>query len=201
MKDLSQAVSVLSQGGVVAFPTETYYGLAVDPFNQSALLKLYKVKGRPKNKAILLLIEKIEQLNELTLSIPDIYLPLINKYWPGPLTLIFPAAKNIDPLLTGGSGTIGIRISSHNVAQDICKAWRNPITATSANISGNLPAKTSKEVYEIFGDSIDLILDAGETSAGLCSTIVACKDNKLNLIRTGQIDFSELQNIIIDCLR
>lgn len=183
-----QAVKALSGGGIVAFPTETYYGLAVDPFNSDAVLKLFKLKGRSINKPILVLIETVEQLSTLTDTIPVPYLPLIKDHWPGPLTLIFSAGKLIDPLLTGGTGTIGVRISPHPLAQKLCKAWKKPITATSANLSGLLPAITSKEVIGYFGDRVDCIIDGGSTPAGLCSTIVGCEGDELKLFRKGQVD-------------
>lgn len=187
-RNLDQAVSVLVKGGIVAFPTETYYGLAVNPFNTEALLKLFSIKKRSKNKAILLLIADTEQLNKLTDYIPQPYYPLIEKYWPGPLTLIFKANESVNDFITGGNGTIGVRISPHPLAQKLCLAWKNPITATSANLSGMPPAETSEEVYKYFGDSIDYILDGGSTPAGLCSTIIGIKNDKLKLIRKGQVE-------------
>ncbi len=187
---LDRAVLYLRQGGVVAFPTETYYGLAVDPYCEAAVARLFRIKQRQTSKPLLLLIEKIEQLVSVVEEIPEEYVPLIEKYWPGPLTLVFQAKKNISGLLTGNSGTIGVRISPHKLAQALVKKMGMPITATSANISGFQPAKSAQEVVEIFGDKVDYVVDGGTTISGLCSTILGLQDSCLTLIRRGQIDVS-----------
>ncbi len=188
----TQAVNILCRGGVVAFPTETYYGLAVDPFNPDAVLKLFNLKGRSIKKPILVLIDRLDQLTILTDTIPNPYLSLIKKHWPGPLTLVFSAKELIDPLITGGTGTVGVRISPHPVTQKLCKEWKKPITATSANLSGMKPAITANEVISYFGDGVDFVIDGGGTPAGLCSTIIGCEGEELRLFRKGQIDFSEI---------
>lgn len=188
---LDQAVLHLRNGGIVAFPTETYYGLAVDPDNESAVAKLFKVKQRQRSKPLLLLIEKNEQLVSVVEEVPSEYLPLIDRFWPGPLTLIFKAKKSVCHLLTGNTGTVGIRVSPHHIAQSLVKKMAKPITATSANISGFLPAKTAMEVVEAFGDKVDYIVDGGETASGLCSTILGFKNRKVTILRHGQIDLSD----------
>lgn len=185
------AVTYLRQGGIVAFPTETYYGLAVDPDCAPAVTKLFVVKNRQEYKPLLLLIEKKEQLENVVQKVPAAYCPLIKKYWPGPLTLIFQAKKTVNLQITGNTGTVGIRISPHPVAQELVKRMGKPITATSANISGLPPARTAQDVVEMLGDSIDYIVDGGQTEAGLCSTILNVQKGKLRLLRRGQIDLSE----------
>ncbi|MCP4338885.1 MAG: threonylcarbamoyl-AMP synthase [Desulfobulbaceae bacterium] len=185
------AVTHLRQGGIVAFPTETYYGLAVDPECASAVTKLFEVKKRQEHKPLLLLIEKLEWLDSVAQKVPAVYWPLIKKHWPGPLTLIFQAKTTISQKITGNTGTVGVRISPHPVAQELVRRMGKPITATSANISGLAPARTSLEVAEMLGDSVDYIVDGGQTDAGLCSTIVDVKNGKLTLLRRGQIDLSD----------
>lgn len=182
------AVRLLKRGGVVAFPTETYYGLAVDPFCESAVSRLYELKIRPADKPLLLLIEKLEQLALIVERIPQQFLPLMEKYWPGPLTLIFPAKSSVSKIITGNTGTIGVRISPHPVARSLLVRMQGPLTATSANISGGEPAQTAAEVEKIFGSSVDLILDGGQSAAGLCSTIVGLQDDRLTLLRKGQVE-------------
>jgi L-threonylcarbamoyladenylate synthase len=188
---LDLAVTHLRHGRIVAFPTETYYGLAVDPECASAVEKLFAVKNRPADKPLLLLIEKTEQLGSVVQNIPSIYWPLIKKYWPGPLTLIFPARKSLSSRITGNTGTVGIRISPHPIAQGLVRRMGKPITATSANISGLPPARSAQEVIEMFGNEIDYIVDGGQTPAGLCSTILSVQNGRLNIVRHGQIDLSE----------
>ncbi len=188
---LELAVSHLRQGRIVAFPTETYYGLAVDPDCVLAVQRLFAVKRRSPDKALLLLIENIEQLDSLVKEVPPQYLPLIENFWPGPLTLIFQGKKNFNQLITGNTGTVGVRISPNPVAQALVRRMGKPITATSANISGCSPARSAQEVSQMLGDDIDYIIDGGQTSAGLCSTIVGVKNDKLTLLRHGQIDLSD----------
>ena len=175
----------------MAFPTETYYGLAVDPDCASAVTKLFVVKNRQEHKPLLLLIENKEQLETVVQNIPSVYWPLINKYWPGPLTLIFQAKKSVNLQITGNTGTVGVRISPHPVAQELVRRMGKPITATSANISGFPPARSAQDVVEMLGDTVDYILDGGQTEAGLCSTILTVQKSKLKLLRRGQIDLSE----------
>jgi L-threonylcarbamoyladenylate synthase len=186
------AVTHLRQGGIVAFPTETYYGLAVDPDCVSAVTKLFEIKKRQKHKPLLLLIEKTEMLDTIVEEVPAVYLPLVKKYWPGPLTLIFKAKTNLSQQITGSTGTVGVRISPHPVAQELVRRMGKPLTATSANISGLAPARTAQEVVEKLGDSVDYIVDGGQTEAGLCSTVVGVKSGKLTLLRRGQIDLSDV---------
>ncbi len=186
------AVSLLRHGGIVAFPTETYYGLAVDPDCDSAVAKLFAIKNRPVDKPLLLLIAKIEQLSSIVQAVPPVYWPLIKKYWPGPLTLIFLADKSLNRRICGNSGTVGIRISPHPIARELVSRMGKPITATSANISGHYPARSAREVVENLGNKIDYIIDGGQTPAGLCSTILSERNGKLAIIRRGRIDVSEV---------
>ncbi len=194
-EDFRRAVLVLAQGGVVAFPTETFYGLAVDPFNEKALTDLFRLKGRPSHKPFLVLIQDESQLSELVSSIPHAYSLLMKAFWPGPLTLVFPAEQSLSPLLTGETSGIGVRISPHPVARDFGQMWGRPMTATSANLSGMTSARTADEVQRFFGNGVSLILDGGQTPGGMSSTVVGVDRGKLQLIRAGVIDFSSLIQI------
>jgi L-threonylcarbamoyladenylate synthase len=186
------AVEHLQQGRIVAFPTETYYGLGVDPRNDSAVEALFNLKKRPIDKPLLLLVKDTSQLSSLISSIPPEFKVLMNTYWPGPLTLIFPAHASINSKITAGTGTVGIRISPHKVAEHIVSKFGGAITATSANISGMPPASTALEVVKMFGDGIDYVFDGGGTTAGLCSTIIGVKESQLQVIRPGAIDIFSL---------
>ncbi len=179
----------------MAFPTETYYGLAVDPDNESALQNLYRLKQRESKKPLLVLIENSSKIASVAAVVPDEYRSLMEKYWPGPLTLIFPARKSLSPILTGHSTTVGVRVSPHPIAEALVRAMGRPVTATSANLSGQNPAKSAGEVKNIFGTRIDYILDGGETAAGLCSTLVGFKDEVLTVFREGQVSLTaEMKN-------
>ncbi|MEE4314295.1 MAG: L-threonylcarbamoyladenylate synthase [Desulfofustis sp.] len=189
---LANAAALIAAGGIVALPTETSYGLGVDPFNEQALKRLFAVKQRPRHKPVLVLIDGIEWLPQLAAATPACYRPLLAAYWPGPLTLIFPAVSRLSPWLTGATATVGIRVSSDPVANRLCRAVGGPITATSANISGTEPARSAEQIYHQFGDMIDLILDDGERNGGKSSTVITQDGGKLRLIRAGRIDFSLL---------
>lgn len=184
---LADAVGMLKRGGIVAFPTETFYGLAVDPFCRTALVALFELKRRAAGKPILVLIDHIEQLALLVKSVPKQYIPLMKRHWPGPLTLIFPAKKSLPEELTGGTGTIGVRISSHPLARELLRASGIPLTATSANISACPPPQTAQAVVEMFGASLCYVLDGGKTAGGLSSTVVGLKGNTPIVLRQGPI--------------
>ena len=186
--DCSQhAAAVIRGGGIVAFPTETYYGLGVNPFDHKALRRLFEIKERPRSKAILVIIDTIEQLNLLVSDFPEPYKALTKKYWPGALTLIFPALPGLSKLLTGNTETIGIRMSSSKTATGICRACGIPVSATSANISGKSPSTSVDDVLQYFGSRIDLAVDGGKTVAAHCSTIAAVDGGRVRIVRPGMV--------------
>ncbi len=183
-----QAARILLQGGVIAFPTETCYGLAVDSGDEKALARLFHLKKRPLHKPVLLLIHDLSLLGSLVSTLPEAYKPLIEKYWPGPLTLIFPARPGLSAYLTGGTESVGIRISPHPQALALGRFVGKAITATSANLSGRSPARCASEVLSSFGGDIDYVLDGGRTPAGSCSTIIGLHNDELCLLRSGAIE-------------
>ncbi|MBW6519810.1 MAG: threonylcarbamoyl-AMP synthase [Desulfoarculaceae bacterium] len=192
-EEFRRAVSALKQGGIVAFPTETFYGLAVDPFNEKALADLFRLKGRPLHKPFLVLIQNEDQLPRLARFIPSVYRPLMKAFWPGPLTLVFPAVSTLSPALTGADRAgIGVRISSHPVARVFGQLWGGPLTATSANLSGMVAARTADEVRRFFGEGVACVLNGGQSPGRKSSTVVGLSQGKLQLIRAGVIDFSAL---------
>jgi L-threonylcarbamoyladenylate synthase len=190
---LAHACAVLRAGGVVAFPTETYYGLAVDPFNQEALSRLFALKGRSADKPVLLIIDNPSQLAHLVAEIPPPFPLLMEKFWPGPLTLVFPGAKSLPGMLTGHLGTIGVRISSHPVARQLVRAYGQPITATSANFSGHPAAVTPCGVRDQLGPGLDAVIDGGETPGGQGSTLLGYQEGKVCLLRAGVIPFAGIE--------
>lgn len=192
MADLDRAVAVLQAGGIVAFPTETYYGLAVDPFNPLALNHLFSLKQRDISKPILTLADDRESLLSLAQEIPSPYELLMRQFWPGPLTLIFPARINLPHLLTAGTSTVGVRQSSHPFARQLLRAFGRPVTATSANISGHAAAVDAHEVKAQFGSRVDMIFDGGKTPGGTGSTIIGFAEGQIRLIREGVIPFADI---------
>jgi L-threonylcarbamoyladenylate synthase len=185
--EIRRAVASLREGGVVAIPTETYYGLAADPENEQALKRLFQIKQRPRYKPILLLISHLEQLDLFAASVPEGYQKLIERYWPGPLTLVFPAKAHVSSLLTGGTGTVGIRLTPNACARRIIDTFGKAITATSANPSSFEPARSAQQVREAFGDKISCIVDGGPADEGLGSTVISYTGGSLCIERAGRI--------------
>lgn len=194
---LTHAADLLRSGGLVAFPTETYYGLAVDPFNRQAIERLFQVKRRPRQLAILVLVDAISQLSLLTDSVPAVYRRLIDRFWPGPLTLVCPALSSLPVELTGKTGTVGVRWSPNETANALIGAFGGPITATSANLTGFPAAISAVDVARMFDDGIDLILDGGPTPGGSGSTLVGLDRGAVHCIREGKVPFAAVQ----DCLQ
>lgn len=189
------SASIIRAGGIVAFPTETSYGLAVDPFNTTALDRLFTLKQRPPSKPVLVIVDRLERLIDLVSTVPAAYEPLINRFWPGPLTLIFPALPMLPGLLTAGTDTIGVRISSHRLAARICRQAGGAVTATSANVSGEQPACGPAEIQAMFGNRVDAIVDGGVLVQTAPSTIVHELNGQLRLIREGCVPFADIEAV------
>ncbi len=190
---ISEAVRIVRAGGVIAFATETYYGLGVDPCNREALARLFAIKGRERLKPVLVLVSGRDQIHRLAASVPPLYLPVMDTFWPGPVTLVFPARPALPDLLTGRTETVGIRQSPHRCPTRLLASLGGPLTATSANRSGAPPARTAEEVRAIFGREVDLVLDGGPTPGNQPSTLVACRDAGLVCLREGAIPFARIQ--------
>lgn len=193
---LAQAVDTLRRGGVVAFPTETYYGLAVDPFNPLALARLFEVKKRSASKPILTLVDEAGKLSSLVGVLPAVSNILMAEFWPGPLTLVMEGRDGLSPLLTGNTGTVGVRISSHPLALKLVEAFGQPVTATSANISGCKPATTALQVEQQLGKGIDLVVDGGQTPGGLGSTVIDIRNNRVEFIRAGVVPYERIIEVV-----
>jgi L-threonylcarbamoyladenylate synthase len=181
---------VLAENGLIALPTESFYGLAVDPFNEQALEKLWQVKGRSKGKPVLVLIGEGAQLNPFVRNIPPAATVLMNAFWPGPLTIVFPAALGLSDAVTAGTRSVGIRFSAW---QPLCELLQRvgPLTGTSANREGMPPPTTAEEVRHYFGDALDLIVDAGPTPGGRPSTVIDVQ-GPIRIIRDGAIDREDI---------
>lgn len=190
--EIDRAAAFLRAGGIVAFPTETYYGLAVDPFNEQALAQLFQVKNRPALKPVLVLVADREQVGLLAAEIPGIAHRLMDRFWPAALTLVLPARPALSRLLTGGTGTVGVRLSPHPIADRLLRAFGGPLTATSANRSGSAPAVTAAEVRAEFGGEL-MIVDGGRTPGGKGSTLVGIDQEQITCIREGCVSFAAVR--------
>ena len=192
---LHEAAAIMKEGGVIAYPTETFYGLGADITNRNAIEKLFTLKGRDFSKPIPLIIGREEDLTGFAEDIPETGRGLMKRFWPGPLTLIFRASAGIDARLTGGTGKIGIRFSGHPVAAGLALHLAGAVTATSANRSGHRECISAEEVAADLGNSIDAVIDGGSTPGGLGSTILDVTIEPPLLIRQGVILVDDLIEI------
>ena len=193
---LKKASVIIKKGGVVAYPTETFYGLGVKYDDISALKKLYGIKYRSWNKALPLIIGEKRELDLIASGMTVSAEKLAKKFWPGPLTLLLPARPDISEFITANTGKIAVRIPGASFALDLARSLGFPITATSANISGMPPADTAEDVIKYFGDALDLIVDCGKTPGGKPSTIVDASDQKIRFLRAGAITIEDVFNAL-----
>jgi L-threonylcarbamoyladenylate synthase len=193
---LSRAAEILATGGVIAYPTETFYGLGADATNEKAIRKIYDLKGRNFNNPLSVIIDKEENLYPLVGEVPACALILIQSFWPGPLTIVFKASAKILSILTAQTGKIGVRISSHEGARLIAQKLGHPLTATSANLSGATECSTAFDVSRQIGDKIDAIVDLGKTAGGKGSTIIDVTSDPPQILREGAIGRINIQNHI-----
>lgn len=184
---IEEAVAALKAGQVVAYPTETLYGLAVDVTSDRAVKHLYDLKRRDYGLPVAILVADIPMLQEYVVHIPEPARSLMKQFWPGPLTILFEAGPKISKTLTTNTGKIGIRISSHPVATALVRAFGKPLTTTSANLSGYPPSLQVKHVQKYFGDKLDCVIDGGEGQPSRGSTVVDVSDETMAIIREGAI--------------
>ena len=185
-----QAVRALAQGVPIGIPTDTVYGLAVDPFRPGATDRIFEVKRRPRDVSLPLLVSGVDQALDVSTAVPALALQLMQHYWPGPLTIVIPAAPGLGADLGEDELTVGVRSPDHPVPQALCAA-AGPLATTSANRHGEPPMTSANEVAETFGDAVPVVLDAG-ICAGSPSTVVDCTGRDLKLLREGRIPWAEL---------
>jgi L-threonylcarbamoyladenylate synthase len=184
---LHHAVDILMSGGIVVYPTETFYGIGAKFDSEDSLHKLHKIKQRPDNKPLPLIIGSRYLLAHVASSINNTAASLMDRFWPGPLTLILPAKETLSPYITADTHAVAVRIPGESFALRLAQYARFPITATSANPTGKPPAQDAETVVDYFGDNIDLIIDGGHTKGMLPSTIVDVRGENLEIVREGAI--------------
>ena len=193
---IHECVLLLRAGKVVAFPTETFYGLAGDASNADAVDRIFQIKGRSFTSPIALIAGSKNGVGGLVAQIPATAQRLMQVFWPGPLTLLFSASPQISPRLTAGTGKIGIRVSSHPIADSLANVLGGPITATSANLSGAAECSTAGEILASLGDLVDLVIDGGPTPGGKGSTVLDITIDPPACLREGTITFSSIQHAL-----
>jgi L-threonylcarbamoyladenylate synthase len=189
---LAEAVAVVLAGGIVAYPTETFYGLAVDPLNPGAVARLFDVKGRASEKAFPLVAASVEQIEAQVGDLPPLGHRLAAAFWPGPLTLVISAASTLPSIVTGGSGTVAVRIPGLALAREFALNAQRPLTSTSANRAGQPPASTVGAVLVELDEMVDAVIDAGPSRGGQPTTIIDVTREPPVLIRAGAVPWERV---------
>jgi L-threonylcarbamoyladenylate synthase len=188
--EIQTALKILQNGGIVAFPTDTVYGLGSLAFDNAAIESIYTAKNRPIEKAIPILIGDLSNLDQVADNIPDMALRFAARFWPGPLTCVIPKKQTLPPAVSA-TATVAVRIPDHDDARALLRA-AGPMAVTSANISGQPSPSTAQEVYEQLNGRIPLILDGGKTKGGIPSTLVDCTGMEPVILRKGPVMLAEL---------
>ena len=193
--EIDAAVQTLRDGDLVAFPTETVYGLGANAQNPAAVRKIFEAKGRPISHPVIVHLDSPKYLHRWVREVPEICLKIAEKFWPGPLTMVLPRAPNVHDIVTGGQETIAIRVPSHPMAQQLLTAFGGGIAAPSANRYGRLSPTRAEHVRDELGDAVKIVLDGGECQIGLESTIIQCDNNQVRLLRPGAVTASQLREV------
>jgi tRNA threonylcarbamoyl adenosine modification protein (Sua5/YciO/YrdC/YwlC family) len=190
---IDYAAGFIKRGDVVAIPTDTFYGLSADPFNLAAIERVFQIKGRPENRALPILVESIEQAVELARDVPDAFLTLAQKFWPGALTIVVEATHRLPLKVTGNSGRVALRWADSRITTALIGAVGGPVTGTSANLSGHPSCSSALALAEQLGDRLPLILDSGDTNGTLASTIVRIDGDEWSIVREGALPNSVIE--------
>lgn len=193
---LGRALGALKRGEVIVFPTETFYGLGADAFDSAAVDRVVSLKGRDPQNPIPIIVADEKMLGDVVREVPAMARRLIDRFWPGPLTLVLPAKETLPRPLLNRDGGIGVRISSHPVATRLARELGRPLTATSANSSGKEPARTIEEAASYFSTELTVFLDGGELRGTRGSTVVEITEDGFRVIREGEIARVELEKAL-----
>jgi L-threonylcarbamoyladenylate synthase len=195
---IQYAAEFIKRGQVIGVPTDTFYGLAADPFNLAAVEEIYRVKGRPENRALPILVGSIEQAAILGRDLPPNFLKLAQKFWPGALTIVVEASQSLPLKVTANKGRVALRWPNSRVACAIIEQVGSPITGTSANISGFPSCSNAQQLAKQLGERLPLILDSGDTGATASSTIVNLNGGTWKIVREGKVSEQEIQSALAD---
>jgi L-threonylcarbamoyladenylate synthase len=194
-RQVEQGINILKQGGIVAFPTDTVYGLGAGIDIEHAVARIYMVKGRPRSMALPLLLADESQINEVAQPVPPIAWLLADKFLPGALTMVLFKSKSVPDIVTGGGKTVAVRIPAHPIPVALARGLGTPIVGTSANLSGKPSSLTASEVRAQLGDKVDLIIDGGRCPGGEESTIVDLTGETPLVLREGTISREKLKQV------
>jgi len=192
---IHKAAQALQQGNVVAFPTETVYGLGANALNAEAVAKIFEIKQRPFFDPLIVHVDSRDMVQQVVATLPDIALRCMEAFWPGPLTLVLPKSNNIPEIVTAGLDTVAVRMPQHEVAQKLIHASGVPIAAPSANPFGYLSPTTAEHVAKQLGDKVEIILDGGQCPVGVESTIIKIERDNITLLRHGGIPVEDIESV------
>ena len=194
--EIAAAVDVLRAGGLVAYPTDTLYGLGADALNEAAVERVFEAKGRPQGMPLPLLISDAGQLSMVAASVPEAALVLAEAFWPGGLTLVLPVSEAVPPLVTARGWKVAVRLPDHPVPRALAEGLGRPITGTSANRSGGPVPRTAAGVREALGGAVDVVLDAGPSPAGRSSTVLDVTTEQPRILRLGTVSQGEIERVL-----
>jgi L-threonylcarbamoyladenylate synthase len=196
VKSFTRAVAALKRGNLIVFPTETLYGIGADALNAAAVERVFQLKGRNRQNPIPVLVANEAMLLTLVSEIPPMARNLMDRFWPGPLTIVLTARADMPEALLNRDGGIGVRISSQPIATRLLLALGRPLTATSANPAGKQPARTVQEAIRYFHGQVDCFIDGGTLTSSIGSTVVEVSGGTLRIIREGEISVARLAEIL-----
>lgn len=192
---INEAVGLLQQSGIIAYPTDTLYGLGADVFDEVALNRIFTIKNRPYGMPLPILISSVDMLSDVASDVSQITLELAKTFWPGPLTLVLPKTANIPSIIAARGWTVAVRVPNHPLPRELSRLLKRPITGTSANYSGGRDLLTAPEVRTELGHLVDMIIDSPPKPSGQASTILDLTSTKIRLIRQGAISMQNLESI------
>ena len=199
-EQVTTAAKLLRNGGVVAVPTDTLYGLAACAFDESAVARVFQLKGRSTGQALPLLLAEAEDLSRCATGVPQMAWTLVERFWPGALTLVLKRSARVPDIVCGGGSTIALRVPDHEMPRAIVRELGAPITGTSANRSGGPPLASSHEVQQEFGGEIDLVVRGGEVQVAVASTVLDLSGEQPRIIRQGAVPQAAIEEICGPCL-
>lgn len=189
-----RAAELVRQGQVIAIPTDTFYGLAANPFDPSAVQRIFVIKNRPESQPLLLLVDSLEMAADLSAAPPPDFYRLAERFWPGPLTIVLEASPKLPPPVTAHTGRIGLRLPSAPIPVALIEAAGCPLTATSANVAGGKECTTAQQVNDSLGSQLPLIVDGGDSRTAQPSTVLDLRPNSWEILREGAVAEKEIQS-------
>jgi L-threonylcarbamoyladenylate synthase len=196
MEKMGKIADILRKDGVMAYPTDTFYGLGADAYSETAVRKVYHLKKRERGKPLSVVISGIDMAEKMAIFLPSAFSDLSRKFWPGPLTLVVKAKPLFPPQILGPGGSLALRLPDVPWLLELVRQMDVPITATSANISGEKEIDSREEVIETFSGKVELIVDGGKTPGGLASTIVDLTSENPRVLREGAVPLEQLRRYL-----